>query len=310
MDLETLIYEKADRIATVTLNRPDKANALSRKLRDELDLVMDDLDLDDETRVLVIKANGNHFSAGYDLTEFSYLWDAQSARDDVQRRPHRRSPVWSRYEFHRSRERWMRLFHLRQATIAVVHGHCVAGGLDLMGVCDIAFVAEDALLGQPEARAMGELHVFAMWPIHLGMRKTKEWLFTGDNMTGVEAAELGLANRAVPRAELEDVAYTYARRVANVPLDALYSHKEVTNRWFEAQGMHAGIAAANDLDAMGIAGPGMEQFTELWREGGVGRAVAFRDGPFREHRTYWEAYQASKNSTTAGSRNGGGSPGA
>jgi enoyl-CoA hydratase len=305
MELETIIYEKRGRIATVTLNRPDKANALSRKLRDELDLVMDDLDLDDETRVLVIKANGNHFSAGYDLTEFSYLWDAHSALDDVQRRPHRRSPVWSRYEFHRSRERWMRLFHLRQATIAVVHGHCVAGGLDLMGVCDIAFVADDALLGQPEARAMGELHVFAMWPVHLGMRKTKEWLFTGDNMTGREAAELGLANRAVPREELEAVAYTYAERVANVPLDAIYSHKEVTNRWFEAQGMHAGIAAANDLDAMGIAGPGMEEFTELWREGGVGRAVAHRDGPFRSHRTYWEAYQASKNTTSVGGRNGG-----
>jgi enoyl-CoA hydratase len=310
MQLETLIYEKANRVATVTLNRPEKANALSRRLRDELDLVMDDLDLDDETRVLVIKANGNHFSAGYDLTEFSYLWDADSALDDVQRRPHRRSPVWSRYVFHRSRERWMRLFHLRQATIAVVHGHCVAGGLDLMGVCDIAFVAEDALLGQPEARAMGELHVFAMWPVHLGMRKTKEWLFTGDNMTGREAAELGLANRAVPRQELEAVAYAYAERVANVPLDAIYSHKEVTNRWFEAQGMHAGIAAANDLDAMGIAGPGMQEFTDLWREGGVGRAVAHRDGPFRAHRTYWDAYLASKNTTSVGGSNSGGSGGA
>ena len=195
----------------------------------------------------------------------------------------------------------MRLFHLRQATIAVVHGHCVAGGCDLLGVCDIAFAADDALIGQPEARAMGELHMFAMWPIHLGMRKTKEWLFTGDNMTGREAEQMGLVNRAVPHDELDAVAMTYARRVANVPLDAIYSHKEITNRWFEAGGMHAGIAAANDLDAMGIAGPGMDEFTREWRKGGVRPAVQLRDAPFKPHRTYWEAYEADKalNSDTA-----------
>ena len=137
---------------------------------------------------------------------------------------------------------------------------------------------------------MGELHVFAMWPIHLGMRKSKEWLFTGDNMTGTEAAELGLVNRAVPRAEVEAVARAYAERVSHVPLDAIYSHKEVTNRWFEAAGMHAGMAAANDLDAMGIAGPGMDRFTEVWREGGVRPAVRDRDKPFMAHRTYWESW--------------------
>jgi enoyl-CoA hydratase len=294
VEFQTLIYEKKDRIATVTLNRPHKGNALSRQLRDELDLVMDDLDLDDDTRVLLIKAAGDHFSTGYDLNEFSYLWDADSAINDVQRRPHRRSPVWSRREFHLSRERWMRLFRLRQATIAVVHGHCVAGGLDLIGVCDIVFAADDARLGQPEARAMGEIHTFGLWPVHLGMRKTKEWLLTGDNMTGAEAAEQGLVNRAVPRAEVEAVAQVYAERVANVPLDAIYSHKEVTNRWFETMGIVAAMAAANDLDAMGIAGPGMDDFNAIWREGGVRPAVRARDKPFSEHRTYWEAYQAQR----------------
>jgi enoyl-CoA hydratase len=306
VDFEHLIYEKQGRIATLTLNRPHRGNALCRALRDEMDLVLDDLDSDDDTRVLVVRSNGKNFCTGYDLTEWAYLWGtAETPSRPEDARPHRRAPIFSRREFHESRERWMRLWRIRQATIGVVKGACVAGGLDLAGVLDIVFAAEDARFGQPEARTMGEIHMFGMWPVHLGMRKTKEWLFTGDNMTGREAAELGLANRAVPREELEAVAYTYAERVANVPLDAIYSHKEVTNRWFEAQGMHAGIAAANDLDAMGIAGPGMEEFTELWREGGVGRAVAHRDGPFRSHRTYWEAYQASKNTTSVGGRNGG-----
>lgn len=141
---------------------------------------------------------------------------------------------------------------------------------------------------------MGEIHTFGLWPIHLGMRKTKEWLLTGDNMTGTEAAEQGLVNRAVPRDQVEAVARAYASRVANVPLDAIYSHKEVTNRWFETTGMAAAMAAANDLDAMGIAGPGMDDFTKIWREGGVRPAVRARDKVFNDHRTYWEAYQASK----------------
>ena len=294
MDLETLIYKKEGRIATLTLNRPHKGNALSVQLRDELDLVMDDLDHDDETRVLIVDAAGDHFSTGYDLNEFSYLWDADSAINEVQRRPHRHAPVWSRREFHLSRERWMRLFRLRQATIGVVHGHCVAGGLDLVGVMDIVFCADDALLGQPESRAMGEIHTFGLWPIHIGMRKTKEWLFTGDNMTGTEAAEMGLVNRAVPRDEVAAVARAYAERVSNVTLDAIYSHKEVTNRWFETMGMNAAMAAANDLDAMGIAGPGMDRFNEVWKEGGVRPAVRDRDAPFKPHRSYWQAYEASK----------------
>jgi enoyl-CoA hydratase len=278
----------------LTLNRAHKGNAISVQLRDELDLVMDDLDQDDETRVLIIDAAGAHFSTGYDLNEFSYLWDADSAINDVQRRPHRQAPVWSRREFHLSRERWMRLFRLRQATIGVVHGHCVAGGLDLVGVMDIVFCADDALLGQPESRAMGEIHTFGLWPIHMGMRKTKEWLFTGDNMTGTEAAEIGLVNRAVPRDEVAAVARAYAERVSNVTLDAIYSHKEVTNRWFETMGMNAAMAAANDLDAMGIAGPGMDRFNEVWKEGGVRPAVRDRDAPFKPHRSYWQAYEASK----------------
>ena len=141
---------------------------------------------------------------------------------------------------------------------------------------------------------MGEIHTFGLWPIHMGMRKTKEWLFTGDNMTGTEAAEIGLVNRAVPRDEVAAVARAYAERVSNVTLDAIYSHKEVTNRWFETMGMNAAMAAANDLDAMGIAGPGMDRFNEVWKEGGVRPAVRDRDAPFKPHRSYWQAYEASK----------------
>ena len=285
MELDYLIYEKDGRIASLTLNRPDRGNALSRGLRRELDLVMDDLDSDDDTRVLVVKSNGKNFCTGYDLAEWAYLWDENVASRPEDERLHRRHPIWSRREFHESRERWMRLWRIRQATVGAVRGDCVAGGLD-------------ARFGQPEARRMGEIHTFGMWPLHLGMRRTKEWLLTGDNMTGVEAAEYGLVNRAVPASEVEAVAYAYAERLANVPLEMIWSHKEGTNRWFDAMGITAGMAAANDLDAMGIAGPSMADFARIQRAEGIRAAVLDRDAPFLEHRTYWEAYQAAKNAGT------------
>lgn len=294
VELETLIYEKQDRIATLTLNRPQRGNALCRLLRDELDLVLDDLDRDDDTRVLVVTSNGKNFCTGYDLTEWGYLWGTGEPSRPEDARPHRRNPIFSRREFHESRERWMRLWRIRQATVGVVRGACVAGGLDLAGVLDIVFCAEDASFGQPEARTMGEIHTFGMWPIHLGMRRTKEWLFTGDSMTGVEAAEQGLANRAVPADEVFDVAMAYAERISHVPLEMLYAHKESTNRWWDAMGIASAIAAANDADAMAIAGPAMADFERIQKEKGVRAAVEDRDEPFSHHRTYWEAYQASK----------------
>ena len=130
--------------------------------------------------------------------------------------------------------------------------------------------------------------------MHLGMRRTKEWLFTGDSMTGVEAAELGLANRAVPADEVEAVAMAYAERISHVPLEMLYAHKESTNRWWDAMGITAAIAAAHDADAMAIAGPAMADFERIQRAAGVRKAGVARAGPFSTHRTYWEAYQDSK----------------
>ncbi len=298
VEFENIVYEKEDHIATLTLNRPDRGNALSRRLRDELDLVLDDLDRDDDTRVLLIKANGQHFCTGYDLDEYGYLWspevwDEETASREEDTREYRRSAIWSRREFHLSRERWMRLWRIRQATVACVHGNCVAGGNDLIGVTDIVFAADNARIGQPEARTMGEIHMFGMWPVHLGMRKTKEWLMTGDYMTGEEAAEHGLVNHAVPADELEAVARSFAERISKVSLEMLYSHKEAINRWWDTMGITSAIAAANDLDAMGIAGPGSAEFGRVQYESGTRAAVEARDAPF-EYRNFWEEYRASR----------------
>jgi enoyl-CoA hydratase len=288
MDLSTLTYEKDGHVATVTLNRPEAANAISGTMRDELDLVVDDLEVDDDIRAVIVKANGRSFCSGYDMLGGTGGGAAYSRE--------KRSASWVRRNFHLSRERWLRLWRVRQVTIGVVHGNCLAGGVDLIGALDLVFAAEDARIGQPQGRAMGELHIFGMWPVHLGMRRSKEWLFTGDSMTGTEAAEIGLVNRAVPAAEVEAVARAYAERVAHIPLDMLYSHKDAIHRWFDAMGIMAGMASANDLDAIDFTGPTMAEFGRRIADDGFKSALEWRDGPFREHRTYWEAYKARSQS--------------
>lgn len=189
---------------------------------------------------------------------------------------------WSRRNFYLSAERWMRLFNVRQCTIAQVHGHCAAGGVEFIGVCDIVFAAEDAQIGQPQARAMGHLHTFALWPIHIGMRKTKEWMFTGDFMSGIEAERMGLVNRAIPIDQLEEEVLKYARQVAKVSLDYIYAHKDITNRWFQAMGMYAGMRSAGDMDATLLSSPTSQEFGRRIRDDGLKAALEWRDGPFRE----------------------------
>jgi enoyl-CoA hydratase len=121
-------------------------------------------------------------------------------------------------------------------------------------------------------------------------------------MTGVEAAEYGLVNRAVPAEEGLDVAMAYAERISHVPLEMLYSHKEATNRWWDAMGIAAAIAAANDADAMAIAGPAMADFARIQKASGVRAAVEDRDAPFLQHRTYWDAYLAAKGNASPGAQ--------
>lgn len=298
MEFENIIYEKneAERIATVTLNRPEKLNALSQGLRNELDMVIDDLETDNDTRVLIIKGAGRAFSAGYDMggprrapatAEAATpppevpLYDAGARGMDQTRLPSS-GASWMRRNFYLSAERWLRLFNVRQCTIAQVHGYCLAGGMEFIGVCDIVFAAENAQLGQPQARAMGHLHTFALWPIHIGMRKTKEWMFTGDAMSGTEAERIGLINRAVPLDRLEEEVLKYARQVAKVSLDYIYAHKDITNRWFQAMGMYAGMRSAGDMDATLLASPTSQEFGRRIRDEGLRAALEWRDGPFRE----------------------------
>lgn len=271
-DLKYVTYVKDPElmIAVLTLNRPEKLNALNVAMRDEIDAVVRDLEVDEVTKVVIIKAAGPSFCGGYDLAEIEAVnWAGNRTDPNVTRRTVRMS-----------QERWMRLWNVRQVTIAQVHGYCLVGGIDLIAVCDLVFAAEDAQFGQPQARRQGLIHTLGMYPMYIGPRKSKEYAFTGEAMTGVEAERLGLINRAVPFDQLDETVMNYSKKLTNIPGYMLYAQKDAVNRWFETAGIRAAMHTVDDLDAIVLAGAGNFEFGEEVVAGDLKSALRKRDAAF------------------------------
>jgi enoyl-CoA hydratase len=267
MAYEAIIYEKVeDRIVRVTLNRPEKLNAMSRQLLSELDGAFDEFENDAGASVLIIRGAGRAFCAGYDLQPVGSSGGFTVTND--------------RWGLRKIVARWQRLWNLPKPTIAQVHGYCLAGATELVGHCDIVFASDDAQFGHPAGRSLGVLPTLSLWPYLIGMRKTKEYLFTGDSMTAQEALENGLVNRVCPREKLEEEVLAYARRVAMVPVDLLTLHKAATNRFFEIMGMYAAEQSALELDVIAHQTVTVKNEVKKMAERGLKEALRDRDKPF------------------------------
>ncbi len=265
---ETVIYEKVeDKIFRLTLNRPEKLNALSRKLLDELGQIMDEYESNPDASVLIIRGAGRAFSAGYDLQGTQQPGATFTVTSD-------------RLGLHKTIERWQRLWTLPKPTIAQVHGYCLAGGTEFVGHCDIVFASEDALFGHPAGRALGILPTLSMWPVLMGPRKTKEYFFTGDYMTAKEALEWHLVNRVFPREKLEEETLAYARRVAMVPAELLMLHKAAVNRYYDILGIRAAEQSSADIDVIAHQTDAVRAWMKASRERGLKQALTERDRPF------------------------------
>jgi enoyl-CoA hydratase len=267
---ETLIYEPAaDKVMRLTLNRPERLNAMSLELLGEFDQVMDEFENDAHASVLIVRGAGRSFSAGYDLQDTQYLGGGFRVSPD-----HR--------AMHLLATHWMRLFDLPKPTIAQVHGYCVAGATELAGHCDIVFAAQDAIFGNPAGRVLGILPTMAMWPTLMGLRRTKEYFFTGDTFSGAQAEKWGLVNHAVPHEQLEEQTLNYARRVALVPVELLTLHKAAVNRYIEVMGIRAAEQSACDLDVIAHQTGAVQNWLRLCREKGLREALEERDRPFKK----------------------------
>jgi len=282
-DYENILVETGDGVGTITLNRPEKLNALSEALQLELQAALRELNPGDEVRVIRIKAAGRAFCAGYDLTPGTRRRAANS--------PGAGSRAWELGEsrialdrdgLHTTVQRWLWMWSFRKPIVAQVNGFCLAGGGELAGACDIIFAAEDAKFGHPASRALGIPPTLGLWPAKIGMLKTKELLFTGDMIDGIEAERIGMINHAVPAEKLDEATLAFCKRIAKLPMDALSVHKHVTNRWFEIAGLKTAAAEGAEFDAIYHETAAFREFARIAAESGLKNALAWRDEPFRQ----------------------------
>lgn len=283
-DYENIQVEvDGDGVATITLNRPEKLNSISDAMRDDLEGALRELNPGDDVRVIRLRGAGRAFCAGYDLAlreppastpaTGTQAWELGESRIAVDREGLRESV-----------HRWLWIWSYRKPIVAQVHGYCLAGGVELMGTCDIVFAAEDARFGHPAARGQGIPPTLGMWPAKIGMLKTKELLFTGDMIDGSEAARIGMVNRAVSPNDLDEATLGFCRRIAQTPLDSLSAHKHVTNRWMEISGLRTAAAEGAEFDSIMHESASGQMFGKIANEEGLKAALAWRDGPFKDGR--------------------------
>jgi len=266
-----LTDDPAPHVRRVTLNRPEKRNAMSNGLRAVLFEELRRADQDLDVSVIVIRGAGVCFSSGYDLSP--------DPTEPLPRPIALRDGFWSRSLV----EGWFELMDMATPIVGQVHGYCLAGGSELAAACDLLYVAEDATIGYPPVRTMSPPDL--MWqPWFMGMRRAMEALLTGDSMTGAEAVEAGFANRAFPADALEAAVLDIAERVAQVPGDLLALNKRTVHRAMEAQGMRTGLRATTELQALGLHQRSSLEYRRKLRSEGVKGAVEARDSPFGDGR--------------------------
>jgi enoyl-CoA hydratase len=226
-----VLYEVDGAVATVTLNRPEAANAQNTAMLDALEAAFDRADADDAVRVVVLAAAGKHFSAGHDLRG---LLDPAAADPW---RVMRDTPEGKlRHEQVMYFDKCVKIYDFRKPTIASVQGSCVAAGLMLACMCDLIVAADDAVFSNPVLRMTGAGVELLVEPWELGMRKAKEFLLTGDTIDAQEAWRLGLVNRVVPRESLASATRELADKVALVPPITAQAVKDSINHTFDAMG--------------------------------------------------------------------------
>ena len=246
---ELVLYEVDGRVAVITLNRPEKANAQTPAMLDQIDTCFTRAAADREVRVIVLQANGKHFSAGHDISGSS---EAVGRTDDgpLDWATEGLMPLyeWEAVRYLGYSRRWR---DIRKPTIAAVQGQCIAGGLMLCWPCDLIIAADNARFSDPVVR-MGiggvEYHAHT-WEV--GPRKAKEWLFTGRTFTAEEAERLGMVNRVVPLDELRSATMGLATQIAQMHPFALAQAKRAVNQTMDVQGFYSALQAVFDIHQTG-----------------------------------------------------------
>src|SRR5689334_11688287 len=255
-----VVDDPRPRVRRITLNRPEKRNALNNRLRAEIFETLEAADCDGEISVTIIRGAGPCFSAGYDL----------SANNRIDQPYHSAAGPgqWSRHVV----EGWFSIWDLAKPVIAQVHGYCLAGGTELATACDVVYVADDAQIGYPPVRLMSPPDM-QYHPWLVGMRR--------------EAAEWGYATRAFPLAELDARTLDFAERAAKVPVELQQLNKRSVHRAMEIMGARAAMRAGTEIQALAFTTEASKAYMSGFRRDGasVKAQLDQRDTTFGDYRT-------------------------
>ena len=271
MTFATLIYETAGRIARISLNRPERLNAIDERMPGEIRAAVERANADDGIHVIVLQGAGRGFCSGYDLKAFA---ETAGENPGVQSMPW--DPMIDYRFMKQCTDDFFSLWRSYKPVICKVHGYAVAGGSDIALCADIVVMAEDAKIGYPPARVWG-CPTTAMWVFRIGAEKAKRMLLTGDLIDGRQAKEMGLVYDAVPAAELDAAVDALASRMAGVPKNQLMMQKLMINQAYENMGLASTQMIATLFDGITRHSPEGMWFKAYSEAHGFHEAVRLRD---------------------------------
>jgi enoyl-CoA hydratase len=279
MTYETLMYDVDGAIATITLNRPDRLNTIVPPMHDELEAAVHAAVADEAVKVIVLRGAGRAFCAGFDLGGGFHHWDEGLTTDgkwdpgkDFIGATADAGPV----------PKFMSMWRSPKPVIAQVHGWCVGGGSDMALCADLVIASEDARIGTPYSRMWG-CYLTGMWIYRLGLTRAKEHALTGKPLSGREAADVGLINKAVPFEKLEEEVRAAAEGLASVPLSQLAAMKLIVNQAFDNMGLAATQRLGPILDGLMRNTPDAKRFIDFAEQEGVSAVAAQRDRGFADY---------------------------
>ncbi len=280
MTYETLLYAVDGPIATITLNRPEQLNTIVPPMPDEIEAAVNTAVRDGAVRVIILRGAGRSFCGGFDFGDGFHQWDSYITTDGEWDAG--KDFMFATAPALAPTQKFMSLWRSPKPVIAQVHGWCVGGGSDYALCADLVIASEDARIGTPYSRMWGA-YLSGMWIYRLGLTRAKEYALTGKPLSGLEAADCGLINRAVPFKELEATVKRTAAQLASIPLSQLSAMKLVVNQAYENMGLASTQTLGPILDGLMRNTPDAKEFIDLARERGVRAAVVRRDGLFGDY---------------------------
>jgi len=280
VEFATIDYRVDGPTAVVTLNRPDELNTIVPPMPDEFEAAMNLASRDSGVKVVIVRGAGRSFCAGYDFGGGFRHWDDCITTDG--RWDPGKDFAFATAPSLAPTQKFMSMWRSPKPVIAQVHGWCVGGGSDTALCADIVIASEDARIGTPYSRMWGS-YLSGMWLYRLGLTRAKEYALTGKPLSGREAADVGLINKAVPFEELESEVRRTAEQLATIPASQLAAMKLIVNQAYENMGLASTQTLGPILDGLMRNTPDAQAFIGLARDEGVRAAIARRDAPFGDY---------------------------